>query len=55
MMNGRKEGLGLKSQVEHANNENKENDLIDAMVGTGVSTAIFMGIFIIATVISFLK
>ncbi|WP_170840022.1 YqzM family protein [Lihuaxuella thermophila] len=45
----------MKSQVDRANSENKENDFLDAVKSTMVTTAIFMGIFIIATVISLLK
>jgi hypothetical protein len=39
----------VKKEIE----ENQENDLLDAMVGTGVSTAILMGIFVLVTVLSF--
>lgn len=39
-----------KEKVQVA--ENRENDFIDALVGTMVSTAILMGVFIVATVIS---
>lgn len=41
-----------KSQVTHPANE--ENDFIDFIVAATVSTAVFMGIFIIATVVALL-
>ncbi|MBA4496249.1 hypothetical protein ACFO25_19750 [Paenactinomyces guangxiensis] len=52
---GCKEEQDMKSQVQHGTNENQENDFLDAVVSTAVTTAVFMGIFIVATVISLLK
>jgi len=45
----------MEAQVEKQQTpENQENDFIDAIVGTTVSSLIFFGIFIAATVVSLL-
>jgi hypothetical protein len=45
----------MKKQAHIDETENRENDLVDAMFSTGVASAIFFGIFIVFTVIAYLK
>jgi uncharacterized membrane protein len=50
-----KGGTGMKEQAHIHETENRENDFVDAMFSAGVSSAIFFGIFIVFTVIAYLK
>lgn len=43
----------MASHMQPRPEENQENDLLDMMVGTGVSIGFFMGIALIAGVISY--
>jgi len=49
----RQEVQTMASHMQPRPEENQENDLLDMMVGTGVSIAFFMGIALIAGVISY--
>jgi hypothetical protein len=49
----RQEVQAMASHMQPRPEENQENDLLDMMFGTGIAFAFFMGIALIAGIISY--